>query len=210
MKRLLFVVCALLPAFVFSQRLPDFGLYRIRINETDKNIVAEIKPSGDNVATNLDKNYYWYSGNTIKITQGGYSGHLLNGNYSEYYLNKNLKEQGVFKKGLKSKVWKSWTDDGKLTSLITWKNGKKNGRFFLYDENGKLKQDGNYTADQLNGVITNYTEKSVPQVTTYKNGVIVTASTNKTFWQKINIFKKIHLFKGRKHKQSQTKSNSLP
>jgi hypothetical protein len=109
----------------FAQKLPDYGLNKIRITDTGKTIVAEIELVPTLHSTKPKLLYYWFSGNMIHVTQGGYSGKLLNGQYTEYYPDKNLKEQGAYKKGLKDGVWKSWNDDGSLAVAITWKHGSE-------------------------------------------------------------------------------------
>ena len=123
MKRILFIICLLISGSVYAQKLPDMGLNKVRIIEADKTILAEMNPISSAPSPKTNLFYYWYNANTIHSTQGGFSGTLLNGQYTEYFLNKNLKEQGIFKKGLKNGVWKSWNEDGTLSQGITWKNG---------------------------------------------------------------------------------------
>lgn len=110
-----------------AQQFPEYGLDKIRINDTAKTIVAEIYPVNGKLKTNPNLFYYWYSTNLIHTTQGGYSGRLLNGQYSEYYLNKNLKQEGVFKKGLRDGAWKKWNEDGTLKEVVNWKDGLIDG-----------------------------------------------------------------------------------
>jgi hypothetical protein len=123
MKNVFTLFLCVLSYTVYSQKLPDYGVNRIRIIQPDKTIVAEIEPVSSTPSVKQNLVYFWYSANTIHTTQGGFSGKLLNGLYIEYYLNKNLKEQGKFKKGLKDGVWKSWNEDGSLSITNTWKNG---------------------------------------------------------------------------------------
>ncbi len=123
MRIILFLFTFFISASLCAQQMPDYGLNRVRIIQADKIILAEIKPlkSSPDIKSNLF--YYWYDANQIHSSQGGFSGKLLNGQYAEFYLNKNLKQQGVFKKGLKDGVWKSWNEDGTLSAQSTWKNG---------------------------------------------------------------------------------------
>src|SRR5882757_6884108 len=102
MKRLIIFLLVVFSVNAFAQKLPDMGLYKIRIIESDKNITAEIKPVKSEPSLEPDRFYNWYSSNQIKQTQGGYSGKLLNGQYNEFYLNKSLKTQGNFDRGLKN------------------------------------------------------------------------------------------------------------
>ncbi|MDB5133279.1 MAG: hypothetical protein JWR02_3028 [Mucilaginibacter sp.] len=125
MKKIIFVMLLFFAGAVYAQKLPDSGVNKIRINESDKTIVAGITRFDGGLRLKPDRFYYWYSSNAIHSTQGGFSGQLLNGQYSEYYLNKNLKEQGAFKKGLKSGVWESWNEDGTLSRISAWEKGRK-------------------------------------------------------------------------------------
>ena len=123
MKKILVILFLLSSLSAYAQRLPDAGLSTVRINETNKTIVAEISQIGDNPPVKPGLFYYWYSANAIHATQGGFSGHLLSGRYTEYYLNKNLKEQGFFKQGLKSGIWRTWNEDGTASQVSNWENG---------------------------------------------------------------------------------------
>jgi len=191
MKKLFTVLVGCIIAFAANaQKLPDMGLYKIHVSESDKNIQAEINPVESKPTIQTDRSYYWYSAGKIKITQGGYSGKLLNGLYNECYLNKNLKEQGEFKKGLKNGLWKSWIENGKLVQAINWKNGVKNGGFEIYDEKGNLKQKGNYANDVLDGNQITYFSRDSVQVVSYKDGKLVSKGKGSGFWRKLNIFKK--------------------
>ncbi|MFI5139273.1 MAG: toxin-antitoxin system YwqK family antitoxin [Sphingobacteriales bacterium] len=123
MKRIITAVLFLISGSVYAQKLSDYGYDKVRIVEPDKIVKAEIIPINSRPAVKPDRLYYWYNDNRIHTSQGGYTGKLLNGLYEAYYLNHNLKEQGVFKKGLKDGVWKSWNEDGTLSQTGNWKNG---------------------------------------------------------------------------------------
>ena len=123
MKKILFIFFVIFSISANAQKLPDFGFNKVRIAEDDKTILAEIIPVNSNPKAKAHLFYFWYSANLIHVTQGGFSGKLLNGSYSEFYLNKNLAEQGAFKKGLKNGIWKSWNEDGTLNQVTRWKDG---------------------------------------------------------------------------------------
>lgn len=118
------------------------------------------------------KKYYWYSNNQIKITQGGYSGKLLNGVYHDFYLNNNLKAQGRFELGLKMGEWNAWGTEGLLTEKINYNKGVPNGLFYKYNSQGLLYETGRYKDGKLNGAIKTYPKPDSMVVSTYKNGIL--------------------------------------
>lgn len=123
MKKILTIFFILSFVRVSAQKIPDMSLYKVRLYEKDKTISAEINEVNSAPHIRPRRFYYWYNANAIQSTQGGYSGKLLNGLYTEYYLNKNLKEEGVFNKGLKTGLWKSWNEDGTLNHTARWRKG---------------------------------------------------------------------------------------
>jgi hypothetical protein len=188
MKKIISAVFLLISASCVAQKIPDFGFNKIRVVQGDKIIQADLKPVNSIPIPSQDLWYYWYRSNDIHVTQGDFSGRLLNGVYTEYYLNKNLKVQGSFNKGLKNGIWKNWNEDGNLTDVYTWSYGKKSGEFTLYDGHGKLKQVGNYKNDLLEGKVRTYLNTNVTMVK-YHQGQMIPENHN-SFFERINIFKK--------------------
>lgn len=123
MKFIILISFCLLSVTASAQKMPAYGLDKVRIAQSDQNIVAELDHESSTISVKANLQYYWYSANMIHDTQGGYSGRLLNGLYSVFYLNKNLKEQGNFKKGLKDGTWKTWKEDGSLSATAIWERG---------------------------------------------------------------------------------------
>ncbi|MES2113014.1 MAG: hypothetical protein V4577_29965 [Bacteroidota bacterium] len=123
MKNIIILLLLVVPCLASAQKVPDFGANKVRILQPDKIIEAEVIPVASAPKPNTGFFYYWYSSNKIHITQGGFSGRLLNGAYNEFYLTRNLKEQGIFDKGLKNGTWKSWNEGGNLIKITHWKQG---------------------------------------------------------------------------------------
>lgn len=190
MKKLLFLLIAGYSFTATAQKLPDIGLYKIHLTDTDKTIVADInlvsKPP-----VKQDLYYHWYNANMIHVTQGGYSGKLLNGTYTELYLNKNVKVQGSFKNGLMHNTWKTWNINGLLINVYNWDEGIMNGEFRLYDGKGKVLEKGTYKKGRLNGLVRTYSEPDSVKVVNYADGKIVPLS-NSSFWSKFNPKKLFH------------------
>ncbi|HZX59368.1 MAG TPA: hypothetical protein VFE54_11605 [Mucilaginibacter sp.] len=123
MKHIFLSLLCFISVTAFAQKMPDYGLYKVRVILPDKIVIAEINPIASKITEKPTLFYYWYEANQIHTTQGGFSGKPLNGQYIEYYPDKNLKEEGYFKRGLKNGPWKSWNEDGTLAVSSTWKNG---------------------------------------------------------------------------------------
>lgn len=97
------------------------------------------------VSTCRAKYYHWYNGQAINITQGDYSGSILDGIYSEYkYPGKALICKGYFKKGLKHGLWLSWYTDGQLKCSEKWKNGWLHGDKYVYNDSGVVIKTEKY------------------------------------------------------------------
>lgn len=171
-RLLLLLFLGLFSAGVFAQGYPkDFLTHKILVNHDDRTIEAYVKPVKLN-STIPDRDYYWFSGKQIKNTHGGYGGKPLNGEFKEYDLNKGLRTSGMFLGGLKSGVWKSWRENGKLIEDYTWKLGQKNGTFHKYDSLGKVTEFGEFKKDLLQGNHTTMIGDSIVKVK-YRQGKVV-------------------------------------
>lgn len=187
MKNLMFFLWLFTASAVYAQNIRDYGTSKVRLNEPGKSIVMEILPTTE-PELQSDRLYYWFSGNLIHTTQGGYSGKLLNGTYNEYFPGKNIKEQGIFRKGLKNGLWKDWAEDGTLIQQITWKNGVKDGPFTLFDEQGNKKQSGKNSNNLLDGKVLFFHGRDSVEIKTYRAGVLM-MPPSPSLWQKIKRFR---------------------
>ena len=204
MKQQYLLISLLSITFTAKAQYPLPGLYKVRIADTDRNVVAEINQIEGTVKVQTNSIYYWVSAGHIHSTQGAYSGTLLNGAYTEFYLNKNLRLQGQYREGLKIGIWKAWNSTGTLTNTETWNKGIKQGVFYIYDEKGQVKQSGTYNNGQLNGQLINYKDGKAIASQYYKKGILQASKTKAnpeskskshiksktTFWKRLNIFSK--------------------
>jgi hypothetical protein len=142
---------------------------KVIINFDDHTIVAYTKPTGK-VSPQSDRYYYWLSGQSINVTQGGFSGKLLNGSFESFYLNKNLKESGSFASGLKNGEWNHWNDQGVLIGQYVWKAGKKSGKYINFNSAGEEIEYGSYKDDLLDG--KQVVVSDTLQTTYYKQGKV--------------------------------------
>ena len=107
----------------YNKAADDNDYTQIRIVDSTQEIRADVLPYKRDPKKRNDRYYYWYLGNLIHSTQGGYNGQLLNGHYVAFYKDKSLKEEGDFKTGLKDGEWKTWNQKGDLTNVATWDEG---------------------------------------------------------------------------------------
>lgn len=187
--RLVFFLFLILCAEASAQRniLSD---YKHTINYPDHKAVFQLQETGAvRKAIHPTKKYYWVSSNQIKVTQGGYSGKLLDGTYEEYYLNKNLKEKGKFYMGLKIGEWSNWYEKGVLRSKTHFIDGTLSGRFFKYDTLGMLIEEGKYKNGLLHGKLKRTVSKDSVQTSNYRDGVQIVRAKQPWF-QKLLFWRK--------------------
>jgi hypothetical protein len=180
MRHLLLVASLFFAAAVTGQSYyKDISVNKVTITSADQTIVAYTEPVKGEVNRDPAKSFFWYSGNQINRTQGGFSGKLLNGPYAVYYPGKNLKEQGQFKNGLQQGEWRSWYMNGKLKEISRWRNGVKAGRFEEFNEQGLISRSGRYGGGELQGKVRIYSSKDSSSSIIYKDGLVQTKPAKK-------------------------------
>jgi antitoxin component YwqK of YwqJK toxin-antitoxin module len=94
-----------------------------------------------------------------KVKKEYYTGGMLR---SEFIMTDNTGMNGTLKR---------YGFDGKLTSIVTMKNGVKHGIERLFDPNGRVIRTIPYVNGRIHGVATKYYPNGDPMVTiTYKGG----------------------------------------
>lgn len=74
-----------------------------------------------------------------------------------YHSNGKRMAQGKYiNKEVKDSIWLYYDEAGILISSESYKNGKKNGPYFVYLPNGKLSEEKNYRDDVLSGEFKEY------------------------------------------------------
>lgn len=129
------------------KRISDIN-FRYEFYTTDK----KINPKNH-------KTYYWFKGGLIHNAQGGLAGELLDGKFIKMYHSNQLAEQGSFKKGLKTGLWKTWYPNGKMETAQKWSNGIRSGKFYHYDPNGGIMETGSFKSDKKHGTWIDYVKK---------------------------------------------------
>ena len=85
-------------------------------------------------------------------------------------------EQGSLKDGKREGLWSSYYDEGQLSSKGNYKNGYSDGPWFHYYSNGQLQIKGNYKDGKKEGPWVYYGFDGTvdeKRTGTYKNGVKV-------------------------------------
>lgn len=173
----------ILPFCSFGQNEFSIESYRHTVNHLNYKATFQVKETKE-FKPKLNKNYYWYSNNSVKVTQGAFAGKLLNGIYIASYSNGNLKEKGVFILGLKDGEWKSWDENGILLNSKIYKKGILNGAFNNF-EDGKLKESGSYKNGSMHGPVKIYAKQDSIVIIKYKEGKIVVPKSKRNWFNKI-------------------------
>lgn len=163
---------------------------------SDKNFRYEFYTNSKKINPSKNKTYFWFKGGVIHQADFGVAGEVLNGSFKKYFHSNQLAEQGVFKKGLKIGLWKSWHENGKIETIQIWKSGQKNGEYFKYNSTGEVIEKGNYKRNHKHGLWVDMIKKDS---LTYKKGVVFLKKIKPTKEEK----EKIKLEKKANNKKSQ-------
>jgi len=177
MKVYLIVVLGCVSFAGFAQQKDDLSnlqSYQHTVNYADHKAVFQVAASSlQPQSVNPNVSYYWYSNNKLNVTQGGYSGRLLNGKYSEFYHTIGLRSQGIFGFGLKTGRWDKWSLAGLLIEQANFKGGILHGDFLSYDTTGKLTEWGRYRRGNRSGKWTRRIAADSLVSVRYRNGKVV-------------------------------------
>jgi len=147
------------------------GLQKKQIVSDDFTIDFFVNPNYQLKKAKTTVSYTWYKSGALFTTQGEVGGEILNGVYTKRYLSGQLAEKGIYCKGVKHGVWKTWHANGKLQGITSWKKGVKKGRYAIFDQKGMPQLRGNYKHNKKTGTWEGYTSKDTT-FTYYKKGVI--------------------------------------
>ena len=169
MKKTLLLITSLvfLTTIAFSQSKVNIKSW------WSKNV--KIDSSGTNDNGKRDGLYtQWYE-NGQKKWEGTYKDGKIVEEWTfhyDYYENGQKKEEGTYKKnGKKDGKWTSWHENGKKTIEGTYKDGKKDGLETRWYENGQKELEGTYKDGEFDGLWTGWHENGQNSwYSTYKDG----------------------------------------
>ncbi|EOG6896211.1 conserved hypothetical protein [Flavobacterium psychrophilum] len=206
------LLLVLLSTFLLLSFSDPYTIKRI----SDANFRYEFYTTNKKIKAKDNKIYYWFKGGLIHNTQSGMSGQLLQDKFIKMYHSNQLAEQGVFKKGLKVSLWKTWYPTGVLETTQKWSNGLKTGDFFRFNESGLVIEKGNFKCGRKHGPWIDYIKRDT---VVYKRGVIFVKEIKpskaekakiKEEKQKIKSVKREARIKKRTSKKLETTSETEP
>jgi hypothetical protein len=136
---------------------------------SDANFRYEFYTTQKKIKPKTNRIYYWFKGGLIHNAESGIAGELLHDKFIKMYHNNQLAEEGRFRKGLKTGLWKTWYQSGVLESNQKWSNGLRSGRYNHYDEKGNLTETGLYASNRKEGTWIDFIKKDT---VAYKKGII--------------------------------------
>ncbi len=144
----------------------------VRIDSADRSYIFMITDNSRIISHT--KYYYWFKSGRIHTTQGSYYGRLLHGTYKVTDTERHLLEEGKFRKGLKTGLWRTWHENGTLKSSCR-------RRFWLfgsdynireYDHKGNLIKKGYENSKRFTGYQVEWHNDSAV-VVRYKKGILL-------------------------------------
>lgn len=93
--------------------------------------------------------------------------------YKKYAFSGKLTGEGFVKNGLYDSTLTEYYENGAVKTRITFREGKRNGAFSVFDPKGTLLQKGFYENDSLNGMINSYFNSGkIKSTAMYKKGAV--------------------------------------
>ncbi len=124
------------------------------VSVTAYNIIL-IKKAGAYDPDNGAKTDYYYDGYSVQAEYTLKNGEL-NGPLKSYYRNGNIMKTGNYINGKENGLFKEYNEDGSISIEYTMKDGEMNGPFITYYENGKVESTGNNINGVKNGLYTEF------------------------------------------------------
>ena len=125
-----------------------------------------------------------YDNKGYLVVDAIYKDSVVVGQYKEYYggaiaaygytPGKNLKKEGTFKNGKLDGEWLSYYENGQLAIKSNYKNGNLDGAYLEYSREGQLIIEVNYVDGQPDGTFKRYSyNNAVEQIGEYDKGAKV-------------------------------------
>ncbi|AMD95338.1 toxin-antitoxin system YwqK family antitoxin [Leptotrichia sp. oral taxon 847] len=175
-RKILFIV-GLMAMSAISYGKDVFANYSVNFGKVNLTKASGISPQD---AKRIDGTTYQLVGNgEYRIMEEGgrrlvvnVNNGVLNGNYTEYYANGNNYTTGKYVNGKKEGEWLVYSENGKLWKRYQYSNDELNGRYSsYYGKTGNQETVGQYQNGKMTGNWTEYYENgSRKSQGTYVNG----------------------------------------
>lgn len=145
---------------------------------------GKLKGTGLYINTKKDSVWRYFNEEGLLVLEEGYTFDVLNGVQRSYFPNTGkLVEEITFKDGKKNGPWQRWFDNGKLWSKGAYVNDELEGEYEMNYPDGKAKLRGLYKQGMRMGVWIDFNENaSIRSQTVYKEGRATTVKReNGTF-----------------------------
>jgi antitoxin component YwqK of YwqJK toxin-antitoxin module len=126
--------------------------------------ITLIKKAGIYDPDNGNKTVYYDDGTTISAEYNLKNGNL-HGPLKVYYQNGNIKKTGTYLNGKENGLFREYNEDGIIYVEYFMKDGVKNGAFKSFYNNGHIKSEGSCINGKENGSFREYTENGDLQAT---------------------------------------------
>ena len=125
------------------------GAWRVRVFQPDLKTMTEEKHYSTAALTLLHGEYKsWWDDGSIR-EQGFYQYGRKHGIWLEKEPAQGKSASGDYLNQRKSGLWTQLDTSGMIESVHTWEDGKKHGKFFLYNSAGEKTNEGLYRNDTL-------------------------------------------------------------
>lgn len=123
--------------------------YRVRVFHPDKKVMMEDKIYSTPALTLLHGFYKsWWDDGSIR-EQGSYQYGRKNGIWLQHEPGQGKSSSGEYINDQKEGIWTQLDSAGVIESVYTYKDGKRYGKYFLYDATGQKTNEGLYRNDSL-------------------------------------------------------------
>jgi len=125
------------------------GSFRVRVFHPDKKMLTEQKHYSTEALTLLHGEYKsWWDDGSIR-EQGFYQYGRKHGIWLEKEPRQGKSASGEYLNQRKEGLWTQLDTSGMVESVYNWHDGKRHGKFFLYDSAGEKVNEGLYRNDTL-------------------------------------------------------------
>jgi antitoxin component YwqK of YwqJK toxin-antitoxin module len=140
--------------------------------------MGPIAAEGNYINSQKDSLWKYYSFYSKKLVRTEfYTLGKLNGKSLAYSESGKVSEEVTYKDNIKEGPWKQYYEDGTVKMFSGFTAGKRSGAFILNYPNGIPEWNGKYVDDKMDGKWVHFNEKGIPETTIeYKDGKAPNAS----------------------------------